>query len=812
MSEESGDLSSDVMLLYELSLSLGRTLDPEQLCREFINVLLTRLNMGFGGVWSMVSLDKNRIGSGDFELVYAYPAIRVRTHALPLEHPLRSVTARAEPLSHPAQQGPMHGLIHDDDTQSGAYAGFPLRGFGILVLYSARGIGVDAGALGRLRAVVDQFAVALEGAMAHSWVVLDAIEREAIIEAIPDLLFGIDSSGRLTWWNQALDLDLHDLRGKPLTCLFQQASQEGVSRALGDLAGSGRAQVDAWLATLPGDTLVELNLVRLRNGPSRNVWAVGSARDVTALRRAERRLRISEERLNLALEGANDGLWDIDLRARTVFVSPRCAAMLHYQTGKTPVTLEAWSKLVHPDDLKDLRASALDHLCGRRATIVAETRLLTCDGQWCWAMLRGKVVERDEQGKALRLVGTQTDITDRKTAELERERLYRELHQAQKMEALGHLTGGIAHDFNNILAAILGFAELARNRLSAGSTEALPGYVDQIVMAGTRGRDLVSKMLAFSRVQGGEANEPTAIVELVEESLRMLKPALPSSVVISTDFERDLPKVAIDPVQVQQALLNLLINARDAMNGQGDLEISSRRRRYQEGECSACHRNVTGEWVELAVRDNGRGIAAEHLPKIFDPFFSTKEVGRGAGMGLAVIHGVVCRAGGHVLVESRPGEGSEFRLLLPAAAPVAYEISEPAPGVWRVSEDTALGRGQHVLVVDDETALLGYMSESLNLAGFRVTTRSDSQEALRCFLEQPQEFALLITDQTMPRLTGLELIQAARRQRPDLPVVLCTGYSEVVNEAKAHSLGIDRYLAKPVSPEQLASVVADLLK
>lgn len=287
------NISADAMLLYELSSSLGRTLDPDRLCAEFVNVLLTRMNMGFGGVWSQVSKKPRDACEQDFELLYAHPAVRVRTHALPPDHPARALVTQGNPVTQGAQDGPIRGLIGGDDNSAGAYAVFPLREFGVLVLYSVRPGSFHARELARMRTVVDQFAVALEGAMAHSWVLRDVIEREAIIEAIPDLLFGIDRDAVLTWCNQAVEVGAPELRGRSVLSLFRPASHPAVHRALEDLAGCGRTQVEAWLATVPGDTLVQLNLVRLRDGTRGDVWAVGSARDITALKRAELRLRVT---------------------------------------------------------------------------------------------------------------------------------------------------------------------------------------------------------------------------------------------------------------------------------------------------------------------------------------------------------------------------------------------------------------------------------------------------------------------------------------------------------------------------------------
>jgi PAS domain S-box-containing protein len=259
------------------------------------------------------------------------------------------------------------------------------------------------------------------------------------------------------------------------------------------------------------------------------------------------------------------------------------------------------------------------------------------------------------------------DIGERKAAQVEQERLRTQLLQAQKMEALGQLTGGIAHDFNNILGAVLGYTNLTLDRYRAELPEKAVSYLSEVQQAGERARDLVAKMLAYSRGSRGEV-QVVAVEPLLREVLRMLAASLPSSVEISTRAAADVPAIRIDPLRLHQVLTNLILNARDALDGQGRVELVLGFNPGLSGQCSACHAVFQGDYVELCVRDNGPGIPPEVLPRIFDPFFSTKPVGKGTGMGLAMVMGILQEAGGHVLVETAPGTGTAFRLLFPPVA------------------------------------------------------------------------------------------------------------------------------------------------
>jgi PAS domain S-box-containing protein len=413
---------------------------------------------------------------------------------------------------------------------------------------------------------------------------------------------------------------------------------------------------------------------------------------------------------------------------------------------------------------------------------------------------------RDRSGKIVNFIALKRDISDLKRAEREQEQLQRRLQQTDKMQALGLMVGGIAHDFNNILASVMGYADLARLRFGGKPGGKLRDYLDEIYRAGERARDLVAQMLVFSR--GGTSEpRPLLLEPLVKELVKMLQSTLASNIAVTIQSQPGLSAVMLDPVQLNQIVLNLCLNARDAIRGNGAISVRLQHVEVADQFCASCREAVQGDFVELMVADTGVGIEPNAMDHMFDPFFTTKEVGKGTGMGLPVVHGIVHRCGGHVAAETSPGLGSAFRVWLP---PVVTEQTTPEPSVERF-EDASRVIGGHILLVDDESSVLNYLTDVLTGAGCRVTATLDSREALARFTEDPSGFDLLVTDQTMPGITGDALIAAVSRLRPDIPVVLCTGHSETIDEDEARDLGIGAFLLKPVHTGLLLDTLERLL-
>jgi signal transduction histidine kinase len=398
------------------------------------------------------------------------------------------------------------------------------------------------------------------------------------------------------------------------------------------------------------------------------------------------------------------------------------------------------------------------------------------------------------------------DITERKQAEEARSQLEAQLRQAQKMEAIGQLTGGIAHDFNNILQSILGNLTLATERTEALGDPRLARSLERARISAQRARELIQQMLTFSRGRRGEPRL-VSLGELVGEATKLLRPTLPSTLEISTELAADAPAVKVDPVQVEQVLLNLCINARDAMQGSGAITVAVRESRHDAAVCAACRQRFSGSFVEMSVEDTGPGITEEVLERMFEPFFSTKEVGKGSGMGLSMVHGIVHEHGGHVLVETASGRGARFGVVFPPAqgAPVAA-------GARLGDAAKARRLSGSVLVVDDEDIVLELMGDLLAGWGLEVTLVSDALEARRAFAAEPERYDAVLTDHTMPRVTGLELAREIHGLRPGVPVILYTGYGEHIGEDELRAAHVRALARKPVEPAELFTLLKTSLQ
>lgn len=400
-------------------------------------------------------------------------------------------------------------------------------------------------------------------------------------------------------------------------------------------------------------------------------------------------------------------------------------------------------------------------------------------------------------------VGIIRDITERKEADAERENLQAQLRRVQKMEAIATLAGGIAHDFNNILGAILGFTDLSLIEVPKGS--AVQENLEQIRRAGQRAKDLVAHILTFSR-QTETRRQPMNAIPIVKEAFKMLRATLPSTIEIKQKIEAESFKIKADPVQIHQILMSLCTNAADAMRDKGGtLTVSMSEIELKPNETKKYSDIDPGSYLKLTVSDTGSGMENEIVQRIFEPFFTTKEKGIGTGMGLSVVHGIVQSYNGCITVDSAPGKGSVFSVLIPLLKDETIEETEAVAAVTPPK-----GRGR-VLLVDDDAALVTMGQRMLEYLGYEVVSCSGSVDALEVFKAQPDTFDLVITDQTMPTMTGMDLAQKIREVRNDMPIILCTGYSEMLTKEKVKAMGIDGYLMKPLSINELAVTCRDAL-
>jgi signal transduction histidine kinase len=384
----------------------------------------------------------------------------------------------------------------------------------------------------------------------------------------------------------------------------------------------------------------------------------------------------------------------------------------------------------------------------------------------------------------------------------ERERAESQLRQTQKMEALGTLAGGIAHDFNNILAAIIGFSERAIDSIPEGSPAR--SSMERVFAAGLRGRDLVKQILTFSR-RAEQKKQPLELGRVVRETLKLLRASLPSTIDIRTDIQGNLGLVLADPTQMQQIVMNLCANAGHAMRHTGgSISLELKDFRFSSPGDAPDPTMSPGNYARLSVRDTGEGMSSETIEHIFDPFFTTKAAGEGTGLGLSVVHGIVASHGGTITVASQPAEGSIFVVYLPM-------FIEEGPRNSGDETDPITGGHERVLFIDDEEDLAALGAGILTDLGYRVTSGTRAKEALALFRLDPSRFDLVITDQTMPDLTGIELAREILAIRDDIPVLLCTGFSQLVDAGVARAAGIKAFAMKPLTKKEIATTIRNVL-
>ena len=383
----------------------------------------------------------------------------------------------------------------------------------------------------------------------------------------------------------------------------------------------------------------------------------------------------------------------------------------------------------------------------------------------------------------------------------EKKQLEEQLLHSQKMEAIGTLAGGIAHDFNNILGVIVGYTELAL--LNISETDPLRGKLDQVLKASGRATDLVKQILAFSR-KDKQKLMPISISPIVKEAIKMLRSSLPTTIEIRMDIKNSNTLILSDPSQIHQILMNLCTNASHALyDNKGLLKISLEDLDVDE-ETASKHADLqTGRYQKLTVSDNGEGIKPKIMDRIFDPFFTTKGPGKGTGMGLAVIHGIVKRCQGAIIVDSKPGKGTIFQIFFPT---IDAKISEEL----EFHKDIPNGN-EKILYIDDEKQIINFGQEILEGLGYQVVAASTATDALEIFRADPDSFDIIITDMTMPEMTGIELAMEITSLSPGIPIILCTGYNANISDDKAQEAGIVKIMMKPFARHEIAFAIRDML-
>ena len=602
-----------------------------------------------------------------------------------------------------------------------------------------------------------------------------------------------DPQGRVRWRNRASLALVPDSQG-PVLSLFEapltpDADQAGTLRATLERGDIWHGRVHRHDAQ-GREQVLERTVTPLRDDAGTVIGYVSVAENVTEQNRAELRHK-------RVLDTAIDGFWILDAEGHILEVNEAYERMSGYTAA----------------ELRGMHVSRFEAL-DDEAALEQRRRKLLLQGRDQF-MSR----HRHRQGHSYAVEVSITwdprarnfyvftrDRSEREHADAVQLDLERQLQQSQKVQALGQLTGGVAHDFNNILAAILGYSSLALQRFVPDKESKLASYLREVITASERARDLIAKMLSFTRTRPSTGLGVISPAAVLREVTAMMRPSIPAGIELHTRIDSE-PAIRMDAGELNQVLVNLIINARDAVGEHGVIELHLHLVQVDGELCAASQQRLQGRYVALDVADNGSGIAPEHLSRLFDPFFTTKDVGKGTGLGLSVVHGILRRSGAHVVVDSSPGRGSLFRLLFVPAESAPESVGPPA--------DEPLipaGHGQRVWVVDNEAAVARYLAELLGDWGYQARTFSDPAEALAALEATPGEADALITDQTMPGMSGLQLAQLARHFRPGLPVLLCTGFSDSIDADEARRLGIQHIFAKPLPVRALMQALADTLQ
>ncbi len=524
----------------------------------------------------------------------------------------------------------------------------------------------------------------------------------------------------------------------------------------------------------------------------------GSNRDITDQRLAQEAVRETEARFRTAFENAAVGMALVDSGGVYLETNAAMAAMIGYATSE--LVGRKVADFTHPEDLERRGRFIDDLLEGKLTSGEHERRFIHRDGSIVYTLLWA-TVQRDEKGRFQYFISLIQNITKRVLAQQDKERLETQLQQAQKMESLGTLAGGIAHDFNNILGVIIGSSELLA--VTDAVEESARGSLSNILSAAQRARDLVRQILAFSR----HAQQEKILLNfkaLIKEAFEFLRASLPTTIQLHQQIEPRVGMIMADPTQMQQILLNLCTNAAHAMEKTGGaLHVRLSNATLTEADVRFDSGLEPGEFVKLEVTDTGHGIDPGIINRIFDPYFTTKEKGKGTGLGLAVVHGIVKAHGGTIKVSSEIGQGTSIQVFLPAMEGQVRPERRIAPDLPRGNE--------RVLLVDDEKVLADIEKRMLNMLGYQVEIRTSPVEALEAFRANSRRFDLVITDMTMPQLTGLNLARKILEIRPGVPIILCTGFSEQASEQTVLTIGIRKLLLKPLAMESLALAVREAL-
>ncbi|QOY84904.1 PAS domain S-box protein [Paludibaculum fermentans] len=621
----------------------------------------------------------------------------------------------------------------------------------------------------------------------------------AIVDSAPTAIMTLDPERVVTSWNRAAER------------VFGWSAEEIVGRQVPIVPAESEAAFRAqFQRVIDGETMerrevrrrrkdgteipLELTAAPLRSADGSTRGAVALLLDLSAQKQAEGSLQEIEDRWQFAVEGAEEGVWDWNVASGQVYYSRRWKEILGYLDDEISDSLEEWLSRIHPDDAERNLEAVQRHFRKEAPAYLFEYRARRKDGRYVWLVGRGKVIAWGEDGHPRRFVGTMVEVTQRKELE-------ERLRQAQKMESVGRLAGGVAHDFNNHLTVIEGYSELLLAQLPPDS----PYFtqVSEIRNAGQRAGMLTRQLLSFSRQQSPETR-PLNLNEVIKDLEKMLRRLIRSDIELSTVLAPDVQTVRADPTQMQQVLMNLVVNARDALKDGGKLIIESSNVHLTDAYSAGQQPVKPGPYVLLTVSDTGCGMDEATVRQIFEPFFTTKGSGEGTGLGLCTVYSIVQQLGGWIWVYSEPGKGSTFKVYLPADG----RPEQPDERAERPAD--ALGT-ETILIAEDHDQVRAFSESVLRGLGYEVLTARDGEEALRVAAEHTGPLHLLLTDVAMPRMNGRDLARNLAAKKPGLKVLYISGYTaNVIAQQDVVDEGLE-FLPKPFTPDQLGEKVRSIL-
>lgn len=795
-----GAIVNDVLLLYELSLAIGSSLDAKKNCEGFLNILQARKGITQVAVWIQTEAVATA-ALPKLSLLYANPRRSDSSVCTEDTHPLIRAMHSRRPITVSSTDRDGRQLYDEHCTGGGLFVLFvlfPLAEFGVLELYfPSRYSSIPPRTVNQLKNVVDKFASSLAGSLAHERLQrTEALLRQSenryrmLIENLPQRFFIKDANSNFVSISHNLASDLgitpDDVAGKSdfdffpadLARKFQdddrRVMQQGKPEEIEErIIVNGEERI---IQTIKAPALD-------RNGKIAGV--LGMFWDISTQKKDREQIA----RLVASVEHAQDAIIISDQEARIQYVNPAFEQMTGYAASEA---VGQFARILrsnkHPEAFYEHMLNTVQQGNLWRGEMIIQCR----DGSL-------RHVERniapvfDDGGQVICHVTIQRDITEHKQME------EKFLH-AQKMESLGILVGGVAHEFNNALAGISGRLYLLKRKLTASATAM--NDVDIAEALCFRSADMVKKMLAFARKSPLQMHD-FDLTSFIRETFRLHRLSIPESIVVHTMFEADAMIIHGDTSQIQQIIINLLNNARDAVEGVANPEISLSLVHFApDATFLQAHPETAGKhFAHISVHDNGHGITPSDLPHIFDPFYTTKEVGKGTGLGLAMVYEACGMHEGYVDVTSRPAQWTRMDVYLPLVDIPDHAMDSPPPPT------TARGHGELILLVDDEEMLRETLKEVLVSLGYRVIAASDGEQAMQLFTTHAHELALVLMDVVMPRMGGVEAGRLMQAMHPDIPVIFCTGYDK--HDVLADDQITDEMtVSKPYNIEQISLQIA----